>query len=405
MEKKRIRIGLIPKLIIGITFGLLLGSFVPEWCVRIFVTLASIFAAYLNFVIPLMIVSFVATGIAHLPGVGAGKLLGFTVTFAYISTIVAGTSAYAVDSLIFPKFITSDIIKQFSETSGVTVDSYLEFELPPAFSVTTAIVLAFIFGIGIIAMKNARGLSHVASAMTDLFDGFQYIINLVLAKTIIPVLPFYIGFTFAKFSYTGEVWSVLKVFWKVYVVVILLHLTYLTIMFVVAGSVSKTNPLRYIKNQVAGYLTAVGTQSSAATIPVNVVCAEKNGVSKSIREFVVPLCATIHLAGSTITIVSCATAILFMTNMAHNMAIMIPFILTLGIVMIAAPGAPGGAVMSALSFLPMIGIPVEGQLASLMIALYLTQDSFGTACNISGDNAIAVIIDTFKDRIMGTKTV
>ena len=159
-----------------------------------------------------------------------------------------------------------------------------------------------------------------------------------------------------------------------------------------------------MKNQIPGYMTAVGTQSSAITIPVNVKCAEANGVSKSIREFVVPLCATIHLAGSTITITSCATGVLMMSNMPHNLSLMLPFIFTLGVVMIAAPGAPGGAIMSALSFLPMIGIPVEGALASLMIALYLTQDSFGTACNVSGDNAIAVIIDTLKDKITGTKS-
>ncbi|MDO4280215.1 MAG: dicarboxylate/amino acid:cation symporter [Peptococcaceae bacterium] len=401
-EKKKL--GLVTRLIIGIVIGLLLGMVVPEVVIRVLATAGSIFGSYLSFIIPLMIVSFVATGIGHLTSGGAGKLLAVTVAIAYCSTIVAGSFAYTVDSAIFPAFITSDIIENFKETSSVTVDPYIDFVLNPVFDVTTAIVLAFIFGIGIIALRNREEHSEAGDLILKIFDGFQAIINLALAKTILPLLPFYIGITFAKMSYTGEVWSVLRVFWKVFVIILILHLIFLVVIFSIAGLVSKRNPFFYMKNQIPGYITAVGTQSSAITIPVNVKCAEANGVSKSIREFVVPLCATIHLAGSTITITSCATGVLMMSNMPHNMSLMFPFILTLGVVMIAAPGAPGGAIMSALSFLPMIGIPVEGALASLMIALYLTQDSFGTACNVSGDNAIAVIVDTLKDKITGTKT-
>lgn len=399
-EKKKF--GLVTRLIIGIVVGLLLGMVVPEFVIRALATAGSIFGSYLSYLIPLMIVSFVASGIGHLTSGGAGKILLVTVCMAYCSTIIAGSFAYMVDSAIFPTFITPEIIENFKETSGVAVEPYLEFVLNPVFDVTTAIVLAFILGIGIIALRGTKESNDVAELLLKLVDGFQAIINLALSKTILPLLPFYIGITFAKMSYTGEVWSVLKVFWKVFVIILILHLIYLTVAFCIAGGVSKKNPFMLMKNQIPGYMTAVGTQSSAITIPVNVKCAEANGVSKSIREFVVPLCATIHLAGSTITITSCATGVLMMSNMPHNLALMFPFILTLGIVMIAAPGAPGGAIMSALSFLPMIGIPVEGALASLMIALYLTQDSFGTACNVSGDNAIAVIIDTIKDKITGS---
>ena len=401
-EKKKN--GLVPRLLAGIVVGLLLGMVVPEFVIRVLATAGSIFGSYLSYLIPLMIVSFVASGIGHLTSGGAGKILLVTVVMAYCSTIVAGSFAYMVDSAIFPSFITPEIIENFKETSGVAVEPYLEFVLNPVFDVTTAIVLAFILGIGIIALRNGEEHCEVADLLLKIVDGIQAIINLALSKTILPVLPFYIGITFAKMSYTGEVWSVLKVFWKVFVIILILHLLYLTVAFCIAGGVSKKSPIHLMKNQIPGYMTAVGTQSSAITIPVNVKCAEANGVSKSIREFVVPLCATIHLAGSTITITSCATGVLMMSNMPHNLALMFPFILTLGVVMIAAPGAPGGAIMSALSFLPMIGIPVEGALASLMIALYLTQDSFGTACNVSGDNAIAVIIDTFKDKIAGTKS-
>ena len=192
--------------------------------------------------------------------------------------------------------------------------------------------------------------------------------------------------------------NILCVFWRVYFIVIPLHLIYLVIQFTTAGAISKKNPFVMLKNQIPGYLTAVGTQSSAATIPVNVSCAEKNGVSKNIREFCVPLCATIHLSGSIISVTSFAVAVLMMNGMDYSITTVLPFILMLGIAMVAAPGAPGGAIMSALPFLPMIGIPSDGGLASLMIALYLTQDSFGTAANVSGDNAIAVIVDRLNNK-------
>ena len=200
-----------------------------------------------------------------------------------------------------------------------------------------------------------------------------------------------------------RVWSILGVFWKVFVTVIPLHFIYLICQFSFAGAIGKKNPFTMLKNQVPGYLTAIGTQSSAATIPVNVECAEKNGVSKQIREFVVPLCATIHLSGSMISITCFTTAVLMMNNMPHGFNVLFPYIAMLGVAMVAAPGAPGGAIMSALPFLPMVGIPSEGGLASLMIALYLTQDSFGTACNVSGDNAIAVIVDRINDKLFKNK--
>ena len=399
--KKSFKLGLVSKLLLGIAIGLGLGLVVPEIVVKFLVTFSNVFSNYLGFVIPLMIVCFVTAGIANLASGGAGRLLLATVAIAYISTLIAGTLAYTVDSIFFPSFITSDLIKEVHETS-VEVSPLFDFSLTSVFGVTTAILLAFVLGIGTVGLKMT-GQENLADFMVKLFDGLQGIIVFILNKSIIPVLPFYIACVFAKLSFTGEVWSVMSVFWKVYAIVIILHFCYLFLLFLLAGGVSKTSPFVYIKNQIPAWLTAVGTQSSAATIPVSVGVAEKNGVTKSIREFVVPLFATIHLAGSTITIVSCSTAVLLMNDMPHDLKLFVPFIMTLGVIMIAAPGAPGGAIMSALPFLPMIGIPAEGQLATLMIALYLTQDSFGTACNVSGDNALAVIIDTLKEKITGKK--
>lgn len=386
MSKKKI--GLVPKLIIGIIAGILIGSFAPEFLVKVLVTASSLFSAFLKFVIPFIIIGFVTAGIADL-ATGAGKLLGVTTGIAYGSTIVAGTLAFIVASLIFPSFIDPSVASQIGDPEAGMLESIFTIPLSPMVDVTAAIVFSFTMGLGISALRN----NDKGEILYNLFQEFQEIITKVLSTIIIPLLPIYIAGTFANITYAGQVWNILSIFWRVYLVVIPLHIVYLVIQFTTAGFVTGKNPLKMLKNQIPGYLTAVGTQSSAATIPVNVECAKNNGVSKEIREFCVPLCATIHLSGSIISVTSFAVAVLMMNGMDHGFSTVFPFILMLGIAMVAAPGAPGGAIMSALPFLPMIGIPSDGGLASLMIALYLTQDSFGTAANVSGDNAIAAVVD------------
>lgn len=386
MSKKKI--GLVPKLIIGIIAGILIGSFAPEFLVKVLVTASSLFSAFLKFVIPFIIIGFVTAGIADL-ATGAGKLLGVTTGIAYGSTIVAGTLAFIVASLIFPSFIDPSVASQIGDPEAGMLESIFTIPLSPMVDVTAAIVFSFTMGLGISALRN----NDKGEILYNLFQEFQEIITKVLSTIIIPLLPIYIAGTFANITYAGQVWNILSIFWRVYLVVIPLHIVYLIIQFTTAGFVTGKNPLKMLKNQIPGYLTAVGTQSSAATIPVNVECAKNNGVSKEIREFCVPLCATIHLSGSIISVTSFAVAVLMMNGMDHGFSTVFPFILMLGIAMVAAPGAPGGAIMSALPFLPMIGIPSDGGLASLMIALYLTQDSFGTAANVSGDNAIAAVVD------------
>ena len=386
MSKKKI--GLVTKLIIGIIAGILIGSFAPEFLVKVLVTASSLFSAFLKFVIPFIIIGFVTAGIADL-ATGAGKLLGVTTGIAYGSTIVAGTLAFIVASLIFPSFIDPSVASQIGDPEAGMLEPIFTIPLSPMVDVTAAIVFSFTMGLGISALRN----NDKGEILYNLFQEFQEIITKVLSIIIIPLLPIYIAGTFANITYAGQVWNILSIFWRVYLVVIPLHIVYLIIQFTTAGFVSGKNPLKMLKNQIPGYLTAVGTQSSAATIPVNVECAKNNGVSKEIREFCVPLCATIHLSGSIISVTSFAVAVLMMNGMDHGFSTVFPFILMLGIAMVAAPGAPGGAIMSALPFLPMIGIPSDGGLASLMIALYLTQDSFGTAANVSGDNAIAAVVD------------
>ncbi|MCC8194009.1 MAG: dicarboxylate/amino acid:cation symporter [Deltaproteobacteria bacterium] len=388
------KFGLVPRLILAIILGIVIGLFLPEAVVRLVVTFASIFSNFLKFIIPLMIIGFIIAGIADL-GRGAGKLLAITTGIAYTSTIVAGTLAFILATTIFPLFITPGSVTGLDAEAGM-LSPFFTIVMPPMLDVTQALVFAFTFGLCISALQ--RGGTKAGGALYGFFSDFSAAINLVLAKVIIPLLPLYICGTFANLTYSGQVFSILSIFWKVLVLVIALHLAYLTVFFFIAGSIGRKNPLQLIRNQVSGYLTAIGTQSSAATIPVNLTCAEKNGVSKSIREFVIPLCATIHLCGSIVTITSCVVAALMMSGTVYGFTTFFPFLLTLGIAMVAAPGAPGGAIMAALPFLSMVGIPPEGAIASLLIALYITQDSFGTAANVSGDNAIAVIIDALHQR-------
>ena len=391
-EKKKL--GLISKLLIGIVAGALIGLFLPEVLVRILVTVSSIFSLFLKFVIPFIIVSFVICGIADLAQ-GAGKLLGITTAIAYGSTILAGSIAYIVATNLFPRILGSNLASEVGDPSAGMLSSYFTIPLSPMIDVTAAIVFAFVMGIGISYLRS----QGKGETLYNFFTEFQAIILKVLNTIIIPFLPVYVAGTFANIAYAGQIVTIMSLLGKVFATSIPLQLCYLFVLFLIASIFGKKNLFTLIKNQIPAYLTAVGTQSSAATIPVNVACAEKNGVSKQIREFVVPLCATIHLAGS-ITALTCFTvALLYINGLDYSIGVYFPFLLTLGIAMVAAPGAPGGAVMSALPFLPMIGIAVDSPIATLLIAMYLTQDSFGTAGNVSGDNAIAVIIDEINNRM------
>ncbi len=390
-------LGLVPRLIIAMAAGIAIGSFLPEPAVRLVVTLAGIFSNFLKFIIPLMIIGFIIAGITDL-GHGAGKLLAITTGIAYASTVIAGTIAFCAATTLFPLFITAGSVTGTDAEAGMLAP-FFTIPMPPMLDVTQALVFAFTFGLCISALE--RGGSGAGNALHAFFSDFSAAITLILGKGIIPLLPLYICGTFANLAFSGQAFSILSIFWKVLVVVIALHIAYLTAFFLVAGGMARKNPFRLIRNQIPGYLTAIGTQSSAATIPVNLLCAEKNGVSKGVRDFVIPLCATIHLCGSIITITGCVVAVLMMSGMDYGVSLFLPFLLTLGIAMIAAPGAPGGAIMAALPFLSMVGIPPEGAIASLLIALYITQDSCGTAANVSGDNAIAVIIDALRGKAPG----
>lgn len=399
MKTKKFKLGLVPKLIIAIVLGILIGQFLPEGICRLVVTLSGFFSNFLKFVIPLMILAYVTMGIADLSQ-GAGKLLLITVAIAYGSTLFFGSASYLVSSNLFPHFMSEGALDQIAATADVSLSPYFSIAIEPILDTLSAVVLAFILGL---CLSTMRG-KEIGNTLYDGFKDFSAIIDKVLHTIIIPLLPLYICGTFTDMTRSGKTFAILSILWKVFIVVIIMHLVCIFIQFVVAGSISKQNPFTLIKNQIPGYTTALGTQSSDATIPVNLECAAKDGVCEQIRNFVVPLCANIHMAGSMITITACATAVCLMNQIPISLATVIPFIATLGVAMVASPGAPGGSIMTALPFLYMIfgteaGDP-NGPICAIMVALYITQDSFGTACNVSGDNAIGVIVNTIYKKFI-----
>lgn len=397
--KEKKRLGLVPKLIIAIILGILIGQFLPEEICRIVVTLSGLFSSFLKFVIPLMILAYVTMGIADLSQ-GAGKLLLITVALAYGSTLIAGTASFLVSINLFPSFMSADALDQIAATADASLSPYFSISLQAILDTLSAVALAFILGLCLSSMRGKQIGNSLYNGMAE----FSKIIDKVLHTVIIPLLPLYICGTFVDMTKSGKTFAILSILWKVFLVVIVMHLICILIQFVIAGTVSKKNPFELIKNQVPGYTTALGTQSSAATIPVNLECAKNDGVCEQIRNFVVPLCANIHMAGSMITITACATAVCLMNQLPISLGTVIPFIMTLGVAMVASPGAPGGSIMTALPFLYMIfgaeaGDP-DGAICAIMVALYITQDSFGTACNVSGDNAIGVIVNTIYERFI-----
>lgn len=376
---------LVLKLIAGIVSGILIGLFAPDFLVQLTFTVQSFVGQLIKFTIPLIILFYIASGIASLPQ-GSGALLGKTVGLAYGSTIIAGALAFIVASTVLPGLISGNALEAAAE--GEKLKGFLDISIPPLFDVMTALALAFIFGIGISAI-NATGLRTTLNEARD-------VIEMLLSKVIIPALPFYIAGVFAEMTVDGTVFSTLQTFGLVLVLALVMHWLWITILYVATAMAMKKSPAVLLKNMLPAYFTALGTMSSAATIPVSLRATKANDVSDGVANFTVPLCASIHLSGSTITIVTCATAVMLLTPelALPGLGGMMGFILMLGIVMIAAPGAPGGAVMSALGLLAsMLGF-TDAALA-LMIALYLAQDSFGTACNVTGDGAIAIWVDKF----------
>lgn len=387
---KKIKVSLLGKVVIAILLGVLFGQFLPDSIARIFVTFNSLFGNFLTFAIPLIILGLVAPAIGEL-GKGAGRLLAITALIAYGSTLFSGFFTYFSSAAIFPHILSpSAEMTAIDNPESFMLTPYFVVGMPPLMDIMTVLLLSFVLGLGISSITG--------TSLRDFFIDFRDIITRLIEVVIIPLLPLHIFGIFLNMTVSGQVMGIIGMFLKVIVVIFVLHVLLLLIQFTIAGVVSKKNPFRLLKNMLVAYATALGTQSSAATIPVTLKQTIKNGVSENIAVFVIPLCATIHLAGSTMKIVACAMAIMLMAGEPISLSMYAGFIMMLGVVMVAAPGVPGGAIMAALGVLhSMLGF--DETLQAMMIALYIAMDSFGTACNVTGDGAIAIVVD----RIAGNK--
>ena len=384
MKLKSITSHLLFRIVLAMALGIVCAWFFPDWLGRIFATFNAIFSQLLGFVIPLIILGFVAPAIAEV-GTSAGRMLLVTALIAYGSTLVAGFSSYWISEWLFPMMITGG---QASETVGeaASLAPYFTVEMPPLMAVMTALVSAFILGLGVAALPSGNKLMPILSE-------FRSIVSMVIEKVIIPLLPIYIFGIFLNMTYSGEVASILSTFAKIIGVIFLMHILWLIIQFCAVAPMSpgSRNPFRLLGTMLPAYFTALGTQSSAATIPVTLRQAEKLGVDPAVAGFTVPLCATIHMSGSTLKIVSCAVALMITRGMPYDIGMFASFICMLGVTIIAAPGIPGGCIMASLGLLTsMLGFSDAD--CALMIALYIAMDSFGTACNVTGDGAIAIAV-------------
>ena len=380
-----LRIGLLPRVIIAIILGVALGNVFSEGWVRVFITFNALFSQFLGFMIPLIIIGLVTPAIGDI-GRGAGKLLLITVVLAYGDTVLSGLLAYGTGSWLFPDMVASTPhlgpVKKAAE-----LIPYFTISVPAFIDVMSALVLSFILGLTI-SYASLPTLKKV-------FDDFKESVSLTIGKVIIPLLPLYIFGIFLNMTYSGQAYRILIVFAQIIAVIFVLHLLVLLYEFCVAGIVVHRNPLRMLFTMLPAYMTALGTSSSAATIPVTLMCTLKNRVSGGVAGFVIPLCATIHMSGSCMKITACALTVCLLEGMPHDPLLFINFILMLSIMMVAGPGVPGGAVMAALAPLgSILGFGSNEQ--ALIIALYIAMDSFGTACNVTGDGAIALVVDKLK---------
>lgn len=390
MKKSRFKINLLGRVAIAIVLGVGLGLCLPHSVVRVFATFNAVFAQFLGFLVPLIIAGLVTSAIASI-GKSAGKLLVVTVLLAYGNTVFSGLLSYGTSVAVFPHLI-DPVAASHLTAGGVQINPYFTISIPPMFDVMTALVFAFAMGLGI-AFSGSPTLRRV-------FDEFADIVMRVISVALVPLLPLYILGLFMIMAAMGEAWHMIKVFMSIIVVIFVMHIGLLLLQYVLAGMVARRNPLRALRTMLPAYLTALGTSSSAATIPVTLKQTRLNGVDEGVSGFVVPLCATIHLSGSAMKITACAVALMLMHGSMPTVGVMVGFVMMLGVMMVAAPGVPGGAIMAALGVLQtMLGF--DESMQALMIALYIAMDSFGTACNVTGDGAIAMVVNTLAHRHKG----
>lgn len=385
---KKLKIALIWKVLAAGLLGCLLGPVLPIPAIRIFVTFNYLFSQYIGFMIPLIIVGLVTPAICRV-GSGAGKMLLCTIVLAYLSSVIAGLFSYGVSTSVFPGLL-GGIHMNVNSVDSDTIKPFFTLDIPPVMSVTTALALAFLTGI-LLTVTGKGALKNVV------FD-FEELVAKAIASTLIPILPIYIFGIFLKMASTAEILPVLSVFAKIIVVIFAMSIVWLIAIFCISGAISRSNPFKSLFSMLPAYFTALGTSSSAATIPVTLSSVAKCGVSGPVGNFTVPLCASIHMPGSMIKITACAITIMLLQGMPFSFDLVLRFVMLLAITAVAAPGVPGGVIMASLGILSSV-LGFDQTSLALMITLYIVMDSFGTACNVMSDGALSLIIDkAFKSR-------
>ncbi|MCM1028532.1 MAG: dicarboxylate/amino acid:cation symporter [Alloprevotella sp.] len=386
---RRLRLPLLARIFIAIALGIGCGCFFPGWAARIFMTFNAIFSQFLGFIIPLLIVGLVAPAIDEI-GAKAGRMLLFTVALAYIATLASGFFSYFTGSTFFPSLVMVD--RYIAAEGGQrSIEPFFTIEMTPLMTVTSALALAFILGLCVSRFPAGK------DALRGFLSDFRDVIVTVIRTAIVPLLPLYIFGIFLNMTMTGQTGGILLSFIKVIGVIFVMHIVLLLVQYVIGALIDGKSPLKCLWTMLPAYFTALGTSSSAATIPVTLRQAKAMGINADVADFTIPLCATIHLSGSTMKIVACALALMIAHGYDYSLSQFAGFIAMLGITMVAAPGVPGGAIMAALGVLSGILGFTEADNA-LMIALYIAMDSFGTACNVTGDGALALIVDRFFGR-------
>lgn len=378
------KVNLLLRIVIAIALGIMGGMWLPEWIMRLFSTFSAIFSSFLGFFIPLLILGFVAPAISEI-GRRAGAMLLATVAIAYAMTFCTGELSYFVSVNVFPRLLQGASAVTPDTSAAMAPQPYFNIPMEAPLTVMAALVLAFVLGFACAIVPEST------KTLRKLLEDFRAVIQLVIMRLIIPLLPLYIFGIFQNMTAEGTVAPILLTFVKIIAVIFVLHIGVLILQYCIASLFSGKNPFKCLKIMLPAYMTALGTQSSAATIPVTLERTMKMGVPGDVAGFVVPLCATIHMSGSTLKIVACAVALMIVRDIPFDASMFAAFIAMLGITIVAAPGVPGGAIMASLGVLSSILGFTEADNA-MMIALYIAMDSFGTACNITGDGAIAQII-------------
>ena len=378
------KIGVLPKLFIALALGAAIGLFAPDWVMRTLNCFRSSFGQFIKFFVPFIIIGLDTPAIAD-TGRAAGRMLLVTMGIAYASTLFAGYFAYGVSCGIFPAIISGGL----QEAATRTFPAYFTLKIPPLMDVTTALAAAFLVGLGIITSK-AQVLERAAHELRD-------IVSRALETVFVPLLPLYVLATMADLTGSGRLSLVGGGCLKIMGVALATTTAVLLVQFSLAGIVARRNPFKALWTMLPAYLTGWGCCSSAATIPYTLAQTRKNGVSAETADLVIPLCSNVHLAGSMTNMVVYAAGLAVLAGEALPFGAFTEYILMVSVTAVASPGVPGGVVLACASVAESaLGFSAERY--AIMIALYMALDGMGTACNLTGDGAIAIVVDKFRSR-------